>query len=122
MEVKYRKYKNYYILDLIGELDLYNTSTLFDAIDNVSKRNMDSLILNMSNISYIDSSGIGALIKGHTERKAAGKGFIISGISESINQVFTLSGLIHFFVIEDNVSDALQKLVKNNIRGWNYGK
>lgn len=62
MELKIRKAKEIYIIDVSGEMDLYNSYKLKDLIVKMIDKKIDMLIINLQDVEYIDSSGIGALI------------------------------------------------------------
>ena len=63
MEIKAREHRNHQIIEIVGDVDLYNVSELKQAIfDVVEKDGVESLIIDMHETNYLDSSGIGALV------------------------------------------------------------
>lgn len=112
MEIKFRKYKNIIVLDLIGEFDLYNTTILLDSIKKLRTNNIKDFIINMANVSYIDSSGIGTLIKIQGENESNSDNFFISGISATILKIFEEAGLNKFFNLENDIKSAIRKCLK----------
>ena len=62
MELKMRKNKDVYIVDVSGEMDLYNSYKLKDLIAKMIERQVKCIVLNLEEVEYIDSSGICALI------------------------------------------------------------
>ena len=62
MEIKEREEKGIIILDIVGEIDLYNAPNIKGFILKKIESQKYSIIINMQEVSYIDSSGIGALI------------------------------------------------------------
>ena len=62
MELKIRKSKDIYIVDVTGEMDLYNSYKLKDLVVKMIEKKIASMIINLEEVEYIDSSGIGALI------------------------------------------------------------
>ena len=62
MELKIRKNGNNYIIDVNGEMDLYNSYKLKELVMKMLEKKVERFIINLENVDYIDSSGIGALI------------------------------------------------------------
>lgn len=111
MEIKFRKYRHIIVLDLIGEFDLYNTTLLLDSIKRLRKMEIKHVVINLANVSYIDSSGIGSLIKIHSNQQSEGGKLFISGASENIAKVFEHAGLDDYFNLESNVNSAIRKFL-----------
>ena len=102
-------------LQLSGQLDLYRCPDLKSEI----KRNIDNgyryLVFDLTDLSYIDSSGIGTLIQiSHWMRKRGGV-MILVNTQGSVEKIFQMSKLDEFFVFKDTVVDArsyLEELIK----------
>ncbi len=62
MEITRRESGNIVILDINGEIDLYNAPEIKDVIAKLIEEQKYYTIINLEKVSYIDSSGIGALI------------------------------------------------------------
>ena len=54
----------------------------------------------MSQVSYIDSSGISVLIESHQKAKDQGKEFLILKPSEPVTSIIEIAKLDKFFIIE----------------------
>ena len=62
MELKIRKNGDVYIIDVNGEMDLYNSYKLKELVMKMIEKNVGLFVINLEQVDYIDSSGIGALI------------------------------------------------------------
>ena len=62
MEISQREADKVVILDIQGEIDLYNAPEIKDTIQKLIEAQKYNIIINLEKVSYIDSSGIGALI------------------------------------------------------------
>ena len=62
MELKIRKSAEIYIVDVNGEMDLYNSYKLKELIMKMLEKKVRTFIISLEQVDYIDSSGIGALI------------------------------------------------------------
>ena len=87
------------IIEVSGDLDLDKTdefrNQVFEAFDKEHK-----VVLDMSQVSYIDSSGISVLIESHQKAKDQGKEFLILKPSEPVTSIIEIAKLDKFFIIE----------------------
>lgn len=97
MEMAIRKSKDYTILDLKGSMDIY-TATEFKSFitDNIKEYGV-KLIVNMDELNYIDSSGIGVLIRSMNHMKELNGQFQIACVKEGLEKIFKVAGLTAYF-------------------------
>jgi anti-sigma B factor antagonist len=50
------------VIDVVGEIDLYNAYGLKDTVTSILERKACPFVINLNKATYIDSSGIGALL------------------------------------------------------------
>lgn len=107
METKTRTSGEYTILEIDGDVDLYNVGELKKTIFNmVDEEDITKLVLDMQGINYMDSSGVGALVAGHKKLKGVDGTFVLLNIKEDILNILRLATLDQFFTIcdsEDNL-------------------
>jgi Ca-activated chloride channel family protein len=93
-------------MPLSGQLDLYRCPDLKAEI----KRHIDNgyryLVFDLTDLTYIDSSGIGALIQVSNWMKKRGGVMILVNTQGSVEKIFQMSKLDEFFVFKDTVVDA----------------
>jgi len=107
MEIRDREEKGFVILDISGEIDLYNAPEIKEFINKKIEEQKYNIVINFQEISYIDSSGIGALISTLSNLKKYQGTLKITNIHDSVKKVFELTKLTSFFEIYDNVETAL---------------
>jgi len=108
MELKIRKRSNNYIIDIRGEMDLYNAFKLKEMVNRMLEKKAERFIINLESVESIDSSGIGALLSiCSTIRKMELK-LIITNIHGSLNKVIELTNLLGSFPVTDSVDEAIQ--------------
>jgi anti-sigma B factor antagonist len=95
------------ILKLSGDIDLQNSSILRKEILIFLKKSPKTLIVHMGQVSYIDSSGITALLEGLQSAKNAHVGFILTDVSVVPMRVIQLARLDKIFTITPTLDDAL---------------
>ena len=91
---------------LTGEITLDCVGPIKAEIDaSLEKNAYEYTILDMSGVTFIDSSGIGFLVALNTRIKAAGKMMFLFKPSEHVLKTLTIVQLTHFFAIIDNEDD-----------------
>ncbi|HPG92801.1 MAG TPA: anti-sigma factor antagonist [Clostridia bacterium] len=93
MNVLAKKDKGNLILSLIGELDDHTSAETRARIDEILDNAVyDSLIFDMTKLSFMDSTGIGVLIGRYKKNKGKHKIFIANP-SKNVDMIFQISGL-----------------------------
>ena len=107
MELKIRKNGEVYIIDVNGEMDLYNSYKLKELVTKMLEKNVKSFIINLEQVDYIDSSGIGALIYICSTLKKMNLKLAISNVHGSVKKVIELAKLTGYFPIANSLEEAL---------------
>lgn len=107
MELKIRKNSEDYIVDTIGEMDLYNSYKLKELVNKMIEKGVKSIVLNLDQTEYIDSSGIGALIYIFSTTKKRDVHCCLCGVRGTVKKVIELTKLTNYFVMAQDVNDAL---------------
>ncbi|MCK4543034.1 MAG: STAS domain-containing protein [Spirochaetales bacterium] len=108
MELKIRKHEETYIIDVNGEMDLYNSYKLKELVMKMLEKKIMRFIINLEKVEYIDSSGIGALIYVSSTLKKMNIKFMIANIHGSVKKVIELTKLIGYFPIANSLEDAIK--------------
>lgn len=92
------------LLRLDGELDMHTSSMLRQAIDiEIEKRGIRKVILNLQDVRFVDSSGLGVIIGRYKKLLLLGGTLKITNVPPHIFKIMELSGLpkiISFYVDE----------------------
>jgi len=107
MDISSRTKGEIVILDISGEIDLYNAPEIKDIINKLIEQKKYNVIINLKDVTYIDSSGIGALISSLSNLKKYQGGLKIINVFASVKKVFELTKLTSFFEIYDSEDEAL---------------
>ena len=110
MELKIRKSGENYIIDVNGEMDLYNSYKLKELVMRMTEKKVERFIINLENVDYIDSSGIGALIYICSTIKKMNLKLVITNIHGSVKKVIELTKLMGYFPITQTIEEALQRM------------
>lgn len=96
------------IIDVRGEVDLYSSPKMREAIFSAMKqRPLPAIIVDLTRVTYTDSSGIATLVEGlqiSQERQAR---FKLVGLSQAVLEVFQLARLETVFEIYPTLEAAL---------------
>ena len=107
MHIEFRDIGEHKIIDVTGEVDLYNVSELKKALfDTIDKRHK-SIVIDMKKVNYMDSSGIGALVAGVKKMKANGGKFALMNIHDDVLNILKLATLDKFFAIYRSEDELL---------------
>ena len=112
MDITKRTSGDVVMLDIAGEIDLYNAPEIKDIISKLIEEQKYNVIINLEKVSYIDSSGIGALISSLSNLKKYQGGLKIINVYASVRKVFELTKLTSFFEIYDSEDKALDSFNK----------
>jgi len=108
MEINCRKKSNIVILDISGDIDLYNASEIMNAIKMLCEKKKYNIIINLKEVDYIDSSGIGVLISGLLHLREYKMGMKLINVYASVKKVFELTNLTSFFDIYNSELEAIE--------------
>lgn len=111
MILKFDNIEDKLIVELMGELDHHNASEVRNKIDDMLDRdNINKLIINFSGVSFMDSSGIGAVIGRYKKLSMKGGKLCITNLKPSVERVFELSGLFKIIDIYDDVEQGIKSI------------
>jgi anti-sigma B factor antagonist len=99
MEIKSRNAGGYIILELEGSLDIYTSTEFRNYLEKSVNSENNKVVIDMSKLKYVDSSGIGMLIKEHNFVKELKGDFKIANLKPHIEKVFSVAGLKTYFQI-----------------------
>ncbi|MCB1307252.1 MAG: STAS domain-containing protein [Leptospiraceae bacterium] len=109
VEFEHINHPTHTIIALKGEVDLYGVGDLKKELMKYIEENKDSinsLAIDMSQLKYMDSSGIALMANLQKKVKAQGGKFYLLAVNEDIMNVLRLSALDSFFNIHES-ADAL---------------
>jgi anti-sigma B factor antagonist len=93
------------ILRLNGALVM---TTMFEFQATVRADTSRSLIIDFTNVPYVDSAGIGALVGAYVTREKGGRDLALAGVCERIHNALNVTRVEQFFRFFDSVSVAEQ--------------
>ncbi len=95
------------IIDLAGQLDVYNSNDISLLIEAYRERGFQKFILNLEKVTYLDSSTISVFIHCYQILKDEGR-FVLAGLHGAPKEVFELAKLHDVFQIFPDVQGAMK--------------
>lgn len=122
MSKQFKNGKNALIVYLSGEVDQYAAAALKERIDiEIENSTARNLIFELSDVSLMDSSGIGLIVGRYKIINSLGGKVLICGGSKTIKKMIELSGIGRIIKMFDNLEMAEKSLKSSNKSERNEG-
>ena len=97
------------VIDTAGRITLgEGASTLRDSIRDLSAKGNKKVLLNLAEVSYIDSSGIGEMVSGFTTITNGGGQLKLLGLSKRVKDLLQITKLYTVFEAFDDEAEAIR--------------
>lgn len=97
------------VLDLAGRITLgEGSSVLRDSVRDLVSKNHKKLLLNLKDVSYIDSSGIGELVAGFTTVSNQGGQVKLLNLTRRVKDLLQITKLYTVFEVFDDEAAAVR--------------
>ncbi len=101
------------VLQLEGRIVLGEESTsLREHVKSLLAGGKKSIVLNMDNVTYIDSAGLGALVAAHHSAKTQGSSLRLSNLGSKFQEVLQVTKLLTVFDVYPSEATAVQSFGK----------
>jgi len=95
------------VLPLKGEIDLHVSPSVTASLNSMIERKPQRLVVDLSDVTYIDSAGLAALIGAMQKVEGYGGKFLLAGLQETVRSIFEISRLDQVFQIFPDADAAL---------------
>ena len=108
MQISARRHDKTTIFDLSGDIDSANSPVVRDSVlREIRESRTPRVVVNLSQVRYMDSSGVASLVEGLKASRDLGSRCILVGLSTSAREVLQLSRLLKVFEIYDSEEQAM---------------
>jgi anti-sigma B factor antagonist len=107
MDVQVRIAEDISIVDCSGEVDLNSSWQLREALQSEMRSQTPGVLVNMSGVTYMDSSGVASLVEGLQLSRETKTRFALYGLQPSARSVLEMARLDKIFVIFADEHEAL---------------
>ncbi len=99
------------LVRLEGELDHHTAEQLRQQVEERFEQfELKHIVLNLENLSFMDSSGLGVILGRYKQVKNIGGEMVVCAISPAVKRLFEMSGLFKIIRLEESEQFALQTL------------
>ena len=109
MQIEERSAGDVTILDIKGKITLGDGDELLkDKIGSLIQQGRKKLVLNLAEVPYIDSAGLGELVRTYTTVSRQGGSLKLLNLTKRIEDLLSITKLLTVFDTYDNEADAVK--------------
>ena len=94
------------VVSVAGEIDVYTAPRLREEITELVAAGTYDIVIDMSEVEFLDSTGLGVLVGAHRRLRARDGSLNLVCPHERLLKVFRITGLDNVFDIHRSVEDA----------------
>jgi len=114
MKFTTRKVGNVVIIDIDGKILLgEGDEEIKQSVDDLLKKGNNNILLNLAKVPYIDSAGLGEIIRCFTALRRSGGSFKLLSPNQRIIDLLSITNLLNVFDWYDDESSALTSFSAN---------
>jgi len=91
-----------------GDIDMSTSPQVRTHLTDLFKKNQKAIVVDLSKVSYIDSSGIATLVEGLQWSHSNNTKFRLTNLSPMVKDVFEIARLLTVFEVYDSQEEALK--------------
>ena len=110
LETGLREISGMKILNVAGEIDVYTAPQFKEAVDGIIAGGQKHLIIEMGDVTYMDSSGFGTLLSATKRLKPKGGTVNLVKCNSAIDRILRITRLNQIFATYDNLDEAIQAI------------
>lgn len=96
------------VVNLSGSIDVSYSAELRTTLKNIVEAGATSIIINLKDVNFIDSSGLGIFVSVYKTLKPLGGSISMVSPQKTVLRIFDLTGTRKVFHIYDSLDEALQ--------------
>ncbi len=90
-----------------GDVDMSRSPDLRTAIRSAQENRPPKLVVDLSDVAYMDSSGLATLVEAMRTSKSNNTAMVLCGMHDKVRSIFEIARLNQFFTIVDDVDAAV---------------
>lgn len=102
--------RDVFLAELAGSIDASTVHIFQQELEKARRQGVNKLVLDVSKIKYVNSTGLGSLVKYADAFRAAGGGLVLLKVPPKVKIVIEMLGLHEFFEMVNTSREALSKL------------
>jgi len=106
LEIQIEKTTDGVIVRPVGDVDLGCAPTLRQRLKEVQNENPERLVIDLSAVPYMDSSGVATLVEAMQNARRTDTRLVLCALQNKVRSIFEIARLDMVFAIVDNVEEA----------------
>ena len=109
MQISERESGSVMVLDLSGKITLGDGDTLLkDKLHSLLHQGKKNVLLNLADVNYVDSAGLGALVSAYTTVTREGGSLKLANITRKLQDLLSITKLLTVFETFDSENEAVR--------------
>jgi anti-sigma B factor antagonist len=109
MQIRTRQIAELIVLQVIGRITLGEGNVMLrDIVRDLADKGSKKIVLNLDEVSYVDSSGVGELVKTHTTIRNTGGELKLANLNKRIHDLLQMTRLSTVFDIQKDEASAIE--------------
>jgi anti-sigma B factor antagonist len=104
--ITFEEIEKSFVVKISGDIDAYHSATfkqkVMEHMENTDKK---YIVLDMSEVSYIDSAGLGSIVSLIKESKKSEKEIVLVSLKKQIKKIFEMTKLDKIIRMEDTIEE-----------------
>jgi anti-sigma B factor antagonist len=101
------------VIDVSGEVDIYTTPQFKEAVNEALTQGHLHIIINLTEVAYMDSSGFGTLLSATKRLRPQNGGIYLVGCNEAVSRMLEITRLNTIFTVVDTEDAAISAIASN---------
>jgi anti-sigma B factor antagonist len=116
MQIQERPVNDVTIVDLHGKLTLdEGVELLRDKVNSLVQQDRKKIVLNLENVPYVDSAGLGEIVRTYTTVSRQGGALKLLNLTKRIQDLLSITKLLTVFETYDSENDAVRSFTSANV-------
>ena len=88
------------VVKVTGEIDLYTAPRLWEALDAAIAETPNELVIDLSSVKFVDSTGLSVLVRAHKRLKPISGAVVVRGATDQVFKTLDLTKLTKVITVE----------------------
>jgi anti-sigma B factor antagonist len=90
-----------------GDLDMGTADQMKRTLTELIEKGQSKLVMDLTGVAYVDSSGLGALVAAMKQARAVGGNLKLCGLQEDVRSIFEMTRLIKVMAVHSDRQEAV---------------
>ncbi|PYM08569.1 MAG: hypothetical protein DMD82_02090 [Candidatus Rokuibacteriota bacterium] len=90
-----------------GDLDMATADQMKRTLSDLIEKGQSKLVMDLTRVAYVDSSGLGALVAAMKQARAAGGNLKLCSLQEDVRSIFEMTRLIKVMAVHSDRQEAV---------------